>query len=53
MRVPRASRLEIVGGWLAAAHARSLRMFALGTHRPPRTIQLPATASTIAFAVLP
>jgi hypothetical protein len=53
MRVPRASRLEIVGGWLAASHARSLRMFVLGTHRPPRTIQLPATASTIAFAVLP
>jgi hypothetical protein len=53
MRVPRASQLAIVFGWLAAAHARTLRMFPLGTHRRARTIQLPGTATAIAFAVLP
>ena len=53
MHVPRASQLLIVGGWLAASHGHSLRMFALGTHRRPRTIPLPGTASTVAFAVLP
>ena len=53
MHVPRASQLAIVGGWLAAASAHTLRMFALGTHRRARTIQLPGTTTAIAFAVLP
>jgi hypothetical protein len=53
MHIPPASRLLIVGGWLAALRRDSLRMFALGTHRHPRTITLPGAASAIAFAVLP
>ena len=53
MHVPRGSQLAIVGGWLAAAQAHTLRMFALGTHRRARTIQLPGAATAIAFAVLP
>jgi hypothetical protein len=53
MRVPRSSQLLIVGGWLAAVHDRTLRMFALGTHERPRAIALPGAATTVAFAVLP
>jgi hypothetical protein len=53
MDVPRWSRLLIVGGWLAAAHAGTLSMFALATHRRPRTIPLHGLTTAIAFAVLP
>jgi hypothetical protein len=52
MRVPRRSRVGIVGGWLVAAHGRSLRMLALGTRRPVRTMSLPGDAGAFSFAVL-
>jgi hypothetical protein len=53
MHVPRSSRLQIVGGWLAALHGESLSMFALGTHRRARTIHVPGPASALAFGILP
>ena len=52
MQVPPGSRLGIVGGWLAAVHGTRLRMFALGTNRPPKVIRLPGTGSNTAFAVV-
>jgi hypothetical protein len=53
MRVPRGSRLSIVGGWLAATHGRSLSLYPLGTTRQPRTTRLPGVAGDATFAVLP
>jgi hypothetical protein len=53
MRVPHPARLSIVGGWLAATHAHSLTLFALGTTIRPRTTLLPGIAGDAAFAVLP
>jgi hypothetical protein len=52
MRVPRRSRLGIVGGWLAAAHGRSLRMFVLGTRRQGTAVSLPGEAGAFSFAVM-
>jgi hypothetical protein len=53
MRVPRGSRLSIVGGWLAAIHGHSLSLYPLGTIAQPRTTRLPGVAADATFAVLP
>jgi len=51
MHVPAASRVAIVGGWLAAAHDRSIRMLVLGSNRRGTTFSLPGTVGAFSFAV--
>jgi DNA-binding beta-propeller fold protein YncE len=51
MRVPRGSRLGIIGGWLAAAQGHGLHMLVLGTQRQRRVVSLPGDAGAFSFAV--
>jgi DNA-binding beta-propeller fold protein YncE len=53
MRVPAGSRVAIVGGWLSAIHAKSLRMLDLGTSRHGATTTFASTAGSFSYAVLP
>jgi len=50
MHVPAGSRLAIVGGWLAAAHGRSLRMLAVGSNRQGSALTLSGTIGAFSFA---
>jgi DNA-binding beta-propeller fold protein YncE len=50
MHTPAASRVAIVGGWLAAAHDRSIRMLVLGSNRRGTTFALPGTVGAFSFA---
>ena len=53
MHTPPGSRVTIVGGWLAATHGDSLRMFDPGGNgSASSTIRLPGAAGPAAFAVL-
>ena len=52
MQVSAGSRLEILGGWLAAVHGRTLQMLVLGTARHGTPTTLPGVAGSFAYAVL-
>jgi hypothetical protein len=52
MHVLPGSRLEILGGWLAAVHGRTLRMLVLGTTRHGTPTSLPGSAGSFTYSVL-
>ncbi len=52
MYVVPGSRLEILGGWLAAVHGHTLQMLVLGTARHGAATTLPGVAGPFAYSVI-
>jgi outer membrane protein assembly factor BamB len=52
MQVLPGSRLEILGGWLAAVHGHTLQMLVLGTARHGTPTTLPGAAGSFAYSVI-